>query len=61
MNAQFIGNMLSVRLASFRLTEIIAHDHPLGALRHELRLNGLCVEVLLDSFSIMRGQSAPWT
>src|SRR4029453_13755422 len=28
-------------LASFRLTEIIAMDHPLGALRHELRMGGL--------------------
>lgn len=38
-------------LASFRLTEIIAHVHPLNALRHELRLHRLCREILLDPFS----------
>jgi DNA-binding winged helix-turn-helix (wHTH) protein/tetratricopeptide (TPR) repeat protein len=38
-------------LASFRLTEIIAFNHPLSALRHELRSHDLCDEVLLDSFS----------
>lgn len=38
-------------LASFRLTEIIALDHPLNALRHELRPQGLCDEIVLDSFS----------
>jgi DNA-binding winged helix-turn-helix (wHTH) protein len=38
-------------LASFRLTEIIAADHPLGAVRHELRLHGLCEEIVLDTFS----------
>ena len=38
-------------LASFRLTEIIALDHPLGALRHELRMSGLCDELVLDSFT----------
>ena len=38
-------------LASFRLTEIIAADHPLRAVRHELRLHGLCEEVVLDTFS----------
>lgn len=38
-------------LASFRLTEVVALDHPLGALRHELRLGGLCEEIVLDSFS----------
>ena len=38
-------------LASFRLTEVIALDHPLSALRHELRLNGLCEEIVLDSFT----------
>ena len=38
-------------LASFRLTEIVASDHPLNALRHELRLHGLCEEIVLDPFS----------
>ena len=38
-------------LASFRLTEIIAGDHPLRAVRQELRLHGLCEEIVLDTFS----------
>jgi len=38
-------------LASFRLTEIIASDQPLRAVRQELRLHGLCEEIVLDSFS----------
>lgn len=38
-------------LASFRLAEIIAADHPLNALRHELRLHALSQEVVLDAFS----------
>ena len=38
-------------LASFRLTEIIAGDHPLRAVRHELRLHGLSEEIVLDAFS----------
>lgn len=38
-------------LASFRLTEIIAADHPLKSLRHELRLHGLSEEIVLDGFS----------
>ncbi len=38
-------------LASFRPTEIIAADHPLAAVRHELRLHGLCEEIVLDTFS----------
>lgn len=38
-------------LASFRLTEIIAADHPLRALRNELRLHGLADEIVLDAFS----------
>ena len=45
------GSARFMWLASFRLTEIIVHDHPLGALRHELRLNGLCEEIVLDLFS----------
>ena len=38
-------------LSSFRLAEVVASDHPLNALRHELRLHGLCEEIVLDSFS----------
>jgi hypothetical protein len=32
-------------LSSFRLAEVVAGDHPLNALRHELRLHGLCEEI----------------
>ena len=45
------GNTRLMWLSSFRLTEIIALDHPLNTLRHELRAQGLCDEVVLDSFS----------
>ncbi len=38
-------------LASFRNTEIIAADHPLKSVRRELRLHGLCDEIVLDAFS----------
>lgn len=38
-------------LASFRLAEVVARDHPLNPLRKELRLHGLCEEVVLDPFS----------
>jgi DNA-binding winged helix-turn-helix (wHTH) protein/tetratricopeptide (TPR) repeat protein len=38
-------------IASFRLTQVIAEDHPLRALRQELRLHGLCDEILLEPFS----------
>ena len=38
-------------LASFRLIEVIAYDHPLKVLRPELRLHGLCEEIVLDPFS----------
>ena len=38
-------------LASFRLAEVIAEDHPLKALRHELRLHRLASEITLDPFS----------
>jgi DNA-binding winged helix-turn-helix (wHTH) protein len=38
-------------LASFRLPEVVALDHPLNSLRNELRLHGLCEEVVLDPFS----------
>ena len=38
-------------LSSFRLAEVIASDHPLNNLRHELHLRGLCDEIVLDTFS----------
>jgi tetratricopeptide (TPR) repeat protein len=38
-------------LATFRLAEVVALDHPVNPLRHELRLHGLSEEILLDSFS----------
>lgn len=38
-------------LGSFRLAEVIAEEHPLKELRHELRLHNLCKEVTLDPFS----------
>jgi DNA-binding winged helix-turn-helix (wHTH) protein len=38
-------------LASFRLAEVVALDHPLNALRRELRLHRLCEEMVLDPFS----------
>jgi predicted ATPase/DNA-binding winged helix-turn-helix (wHTH) protein len=38
-------------LASFRLTEIIAGDHPLKSVRRELRLHSLADEIVLDAFS----------
>lgn len=45
------GSTRLLWLASFRLTEIMATDHPLKSLRHELRLHGLCDEIVLDAFS----------
>lgn len=38
-------------LATFRLTEVIALDHPLNAVRRELKPHGLSVELILDAFS----------
>ncbi|HKE96702.1 MAG TPA: AAA family ATPase, partial [Povalibacter sp.] len=38
-------------IASFRLTQVIAEDHPLRELRQELRLHGMCEEILLEPFS----------
>ena len=38
-------------LSSFRLSEVIASDQPLNALRRELHLHRLCEEIVLDSFS----------
>lgn len=38
-------------IASFRLTQVIATDHPLRALRQELKLHNLCREILLEPFT----------
>src|SRR5262249_21769533 len=38
-------------VASFRLTQVIAEEHPLKALRQELQLHRLSEEILLDPFS----------
>jgi len=45
------GSARLMWLASFRLAEVVALDHPLNALRRELRLHGLCNEIVLDPFS----------
>jgi tetratricopeptide (TPR) repeat protein len=38
-------------LATFRVAEVVAADHPLNALRRELRLHRICEEIALDPFS----------
>lgn len=38
-------------IASFRLTQVLASDHPLRALRQELKLHNLCREIVLDPFT----------
>jgi len=38
-------------LGTFRLAEIVAEEHPLNRLRHELRVHGQCEEIVLDPFS----------
>ena len=45
------GNSRLMWVASFRLDEVIAYDYPLKTLRNELRLHGLCDEIVLDPFS----------
>lgn len=45
------GSARLMWLASFRLSEVVALEHPLNALRRELRLHGLCEEIVLDPFS----------
>ncbi len=45
------GNGRLMWLATFRLAEVVALDHPLNPLRRELRLHGLCEEIVLDPFS----------
>ena len=50
------GSARLMWLASFRLAEVVALDHPLNPLRHELRLHGLCEEIVLDPFSESGGR-----
>ncbi len=38
-------------LSSFRLAEVVISNQALNAIRHELRLHGLCNEIVLDPFS----------
>ena len=45
------GSARLMWLASFRLAEVVALDHPLNPLRRELRLHDLCQEIVLDLFS----------
>ena len=45
------GNARLMWLASFRLAEVVALDHPLNRLRRELRMHDLCEEIVLDPFS----------
>lgn len=45
------GRSCLMWLASFRLADVVARDHPLNPLRRELRLHRLCDEVVLDAFS----------
>ncbi len=45
------GSARLMWIGSFRLADIVAHEHPLKLLRNELRLHGLCDEIVLDSFS----------
>jgi DNA-binding winged helix-turn-helix (wHTH) protein len=45
------GSARLMWLSTFRLAEVVATDHPMNGLRRELRLHGLCDEILLDPFS----------
>lgn len=45
------GDARLLWLGTFRLPELVAEDHPLNGLRHELRLRGLCDELVLQPFS----------
>jgi len=38
-------------IATFRLTQIVAENHPLHGLRQELRVQRLCEEIVLDPFT----------
>ena len=45
------GRACLMWLASFRVAEVVASEHPLNPLRRELRLHRLCDEIVLDPFS----------
>jgi DNA-binding winged helix-turn-helix (wHTH) protein len=45
------GTLRLLWIASFRLTQVIAEEHPLQRVRQELQLHRLCDELLLDPFS----------
>ena len=45
------GNARLMWLATFRLAEVVALEHPLNRLRRELRIHDLCDEIVLDPFS----------
>jgi DNA-binding winged helix-turn-helix (wHTH) protein len=45
------GSARLMWLASFRLAEVVALEHPLKSVRRELRLHAMCTEVALDPFS----------
>jgi len=45
------GRAALMWLATFRVAEVVATDHPLNPLRRELRLHRLCEEIVLDPFS----------
>jgi DNA-binding winged helix-turn-helix (wHTH) protein/tetratricopeptide (TPR) repeat protein len=45
------GSARLMWLASFRLAEVVALEHPLNSVRRELRLHALCTEIVLDPFS----------
>jgi len=45
------GRSCLMWLASFRVAEVVASEHPLNPLRRELRMHRLCEEVVLDPFS----------
>ena len=44
------GRSALMWLATFRVAEVVATDHPLNPLRRELRLHRLCEEIVLDPF-----------
>lgn len=45
------GSARLMWLATFRVAEVVARDHPLNSLRRELRMHRLCEEMVLDAFS----------
>ena len=45
------GSARLMWLATFRVAEVVAQDHPLNPLRRELRVHRLCEEMVLDAFS----------